>query len=971
MLAGVTPAWATFHLMQIEQVIGGVNGDTTAQAIQLRMRSAGQNLLPPSRIRAWDANGANPVVVVDFTANVPNGASGARVLVATPAFASYTSPAAVSNATMTAIPASYLAAGSLTFETDNGLTIYWRLSWGGGAYTGSNAGSITNDADGNFGPPFAGSLPSSGVQAVRFNGLATAMSTNNAADYSLTPGAATFNNNAGTAFLVSPPALGACCSQLPGTCAENVTQAACSGQFQVWTDGMSCLAAPPCVQVGACCDELAGTCTNGITEASCGNVNESWTGGVLCANLVPACEALGACCDGATGTCQNDIGESACQGAFQQWTGGSTCAALDPQCEMIGACCDLATGTCADNVAESACDGVSTFSAGTTCASLDPPCEPIQPELLAISLETIATGLVSPVSMVDFPNNDDRIFVVDQIGQIRVIENGVLLPTPFLDVTSLLPSPNAAFDERGLLGMAFHPDYINNGRFFIRYSKPRASSGSEPCDLDTFITGCHSEVLAEYAVLGDPQTSNVADPGSEIILLSIDKPQWNHNAGTIAFGPDGYLYMSTGDGGGAHDGLADDPPSHGPIGSGQDIESLLGKMLRIDVDSPPTPPNNYAIPAGNPFVGVAGRDEIFAYGLRNPYKFSFDSVGGNLLVADVGQNIYEEINAVTIGGNYGWAVREGFECFDPFNPDTPPMSCAPAAVTDPLLVYEHAVAGLAVVGGYRYHGSAYPQLQGTYVFGDFSADFGPTGRLYYFGFEGPAAFIRGEFFLAPDGQPFGRALKGFGEDEYGELYVLASTELGPTGTTGVVLRIAPPQPLAEPVGSRYIAVTPPEGEGLFGLRVRVSDCPLVERFVGPPAGPFNIAHLVANPANAAFLSHEGWGHTVVVAGPEIVPDSDYQIRSDVDPLGLGTAELSPPSSVHTWRYGDANNSGIVNLDDIICVLNGFSSSFSGLCTIYSTDLRGDNPNEAVTIDDILAVLAAFGGNPYPGTQPCP
>jgi hypothetical protein len=208
LLAILTPgaaAHASFHFMQIEQVIGGVNGDTTAQAVQLRMRSAGQNLVAQSRLVVVDATGSNPILLDNMTTNVANGAGGARVLITTPNFANYTNIPLVTNFVMDPIPASYLAAGSLTFEDDFG-TVYWRLSWGGSGYTGSNLGAAgINDADGNFGPPFAGPLPSTTLQALDFTGSASALSTSNSLQYVVTAGAATFINNTGTAFVVTAP----------------------------------------------------------------------------------------------------------------------------------------------------------------------------------------------------------------------------------------------------------------------------------------------------------------------------------------------------------------------------------------------------------------------------------------------------------------------------------------------------------------------------------------------------------------------------------------------------------------------------------------------------------------------------------------------------------------------------------------------------------------------------------------------
>ncbi len=342
---------------------------------------------------------------------------------------------------------------------------------------------------------------------------------------------------------------------------------------------------------------------------------------------------------------------------------------------------------------------------------------------IAIDLELVASGLTSPVSLTHAGDGSGRLFVVDQAGMIRIIDgNGVLLPDPFLDLTAEIPPLNPEFDERGVLGLAFHPNYAGNGRFFVRYSRPRIGDPSEPCFGTS--RGCHEEVLAEFSVSADP---DIANPGGKIIF-GIDEPQFNHDAGEVAFGPDGFLYFSLGDGGGGHDGLADDPPSHGPDGHGQNIDTALGAILRIDVDSG----SPYAIPADNPFVGTEGLDEIYAYGLRNPYRFSFDDGpggDGSLFLADVGQELFEEIDIIVKGGNYGWVLREGAHCFDPFDPFNPPESCDTSGLIDPIAEYTHADGGVAIVGGFVYRGIASPSLDGLYVFGDFSADFGPNGRL--------------------------------------------------------------------------------------------------------------------------------------------------------------------------------------------------------------------------------------------------
>ncbi|MCH7814039.1 MAG: PQQ-dependent sugar dehydrogenase, partial [Planctomycetes bacterium] len=320
---------------------------------------------------------------------------------------------------------------------------------------------------------------------------------------------------------------------------------------------------------------------------------------------------------------------------------------------------------------------------------------------ITIELEPVAAGLTAPLGVRHAGDGSGRLFIFEQSGQIQIVENGVLLPTPFLDISAKLPALNAFFDERGLLGLAFHPDYATNGRFFVRYSAPRAGEPDEPCnDPGGFIVGCHEAVLAEYHVSADP---NIADPNSEIILFTVDEPQFNHDGGDLAFGPDGFLYFALGDGGGAHDGLADSPPSHGPFGNGQNINTALGAMLRIDVDSG----SPYGIPPDNPFVNTNGLDEIYAYGMRNPFRFSFDDGpggDGSLFLADVGQNLFEEVNIVVNGGNYGWVIREGLHCFDPFNPVNPPAVCPSVGamgepLLDPIVEYSHPGSGFIPEGG--------------------------------------------------------------------------------------------------------------------------------------------------------------------------------------------------------------------------------------------------------------------------------
>ena len=426
----------------------------------------------------------------------------------------------------------------------------------------------------------------------------------------------------------------------------------------------------------------------------------------------------------------------------------------------------------------------------------DSAAAPIPKGDITIELELVVSGLAAPLGVTHAGDSSGRLFIHDQAGQIWIMDSGSLLTTPFLDLSSKLPALNPFFDERGLLGLAFHPNYETNGRFFVRYSAPRSGDSSEPCFGTS--RGCHKEVLAEYSVSsGNP---NLADPLSEIILFEIDEPQFNHNAGDVAFGPDGFLYFSLGDGGGANDGLADAPPSHGPIGHGQNVETALGSILRIDVDGSPP----YTIPSDNPFVGITGLDEIYAYGMRNPYRFSFDDGpggDGRLFLADVGQNLFEEVNIVVNGGNYGWVIREGLHCFDPFNPTTPPGTCSDTGplgepLIDPIVEYSHPGSGftpeggITVIGGFAYRGSRSPGLTGKYVFGDFARSFfTPSGSLYYLVEPTTGTFAIRQFRIGASDTPYGLFLKGFGEDEDGEIYACGSTELAAVGTGGVVHRL--------------------------------------------------------------------------------------------------------------------------------------------------------------------------------------
>ena len=408
-------------------------------------------------------------------------------------------------------------------------------------------------------------------------------------------------------------------------------------------------------------------------------------------------------------------------------------------------------------------------------------------EEYAVSVQMVAEGLTAPVMLVPANDGSGRLFVVDQTGMIRIISSdGGLLPDPFLDLSGLIVPMMKDYDERGVLGLAFHPDYANNGRFFVYYSAPLRADG--PAGWD------HTNVLAEFKVSAD--NPDMGDVASQKIVLQIDQPQFNHDSGHITFGPDGFLYIPIGDGGGANDNEEGHTPN---LGNGQDTTNLHGSILRIDVNGEP---GTYAIPADNPFAGQDSKaQEIYAYGFRNPYHISFDMGGDNqLFVADAGQDVYEEVDIVTLGGNYGWNIKEGTHCFDPNNPKQPPAECAATGaggepLIDPIIEYSHDEVGIVTVGGYVYRGSAIPDLAGYYIFGDYSKTFdAPDGTLLWAEpGEGGGAWTWGELQVAGmDNNRLGAYVRAIGEDTDGELYVLTSQSGAPSGDTGKLWKIVPP-----------------------------------------------------------------------------------------------------------------------------------------------------------------------------------
>ena len=354
----------------------------------------------------------------------------------------------------------------------------------------------------------------------------------------------------------------------------------------------------------------------------------------------------------------------------------------------------------------------------------------------AISLTKQISGLSLPVHITHAGDGSGRLFIVEQPGRIRIVKNGVLLPTPFLDISITGANRVLSGGEQGLLSVAFPPQFNVKGYFYVYYTNLNGDN-----------------VAARYFLTANP---DVADPNSEVILQTFPHPTFaNHNGGQLAFGPDGFLYIGIGDGGGGGD----------PNNNGQNSSTFLGKILRIGVESVANPrTDTYVIPPGNPFVGTPGAlPEIWALGVRNPFRFSFDRLTGDLYIGDVGQNLFEEIDfqpAASPGGqNYGWNIMEGVHCFNTLDPNNPLPTCNQAGLTLPVVEYDHTQGDCAVIGGFVYRGNLHPQMRGIYFYGDEC-----TGRIRGLKRNG-AVWQSGSLLDSP------LVISSFGEDETGELYL--------------------------------------------------------------------------------------------------------------------------------------------------------------------------------------------------------
>ena len=577
----------------------------------------------------------------------------------------------------------------------------------------------------------------------------------------------------------------------------------------------------------------------------------------------------------------------------------------------------------------------------TSTLPVPPPVEDI-----GIGLGLIAENLTAPIGLI--PSGDGRLFIIDQIGLIKIINSsGQILDEPFLDLRSKMVTLNPQYDERGLLGLAFHPGFSQNGRFFVYYSAPLRPGA--PANFD------HTSTISEFRVSQNDQ--NRANESSERILLQIDKPQFNHNAGQITFGPDGYLYIPEGDGGNAND----EGIGHPPPGNGQNTSAFLGKILRIDVDTG-TP---YGIPPDNPFVGKDGLDEIFAYGFRNPFRISFDAGGSHsLFVSDAGQNAWEEVDIVTRGENYGWNIKEGTHCFDPNNPNLSNLACPGVSalgqpLTDPVIEYANAGQpggiGIAVIGGFVYRGNALPQFNGTYIFGDFSKSFSEANGSLFVGrppSQGEKMWSMKELQITTSGNGrVGAFVRSFGQDGSHEVYVMTSQKLGPENNTGKIYKIIDNTPplVSFPTSNQSSLPTDTDHTSLWGetarLNVTVTDdmgVASVTVNLSGIGGAFN--QLMTNIAGNIYS-------TTTNASANTLPGF-YNLTVNATDISRNS-NTSVSIQLRVMKNGDCTGNDVVNIGDALRLANNVSHPGNPLYDLSSPYVCDVTGNGVINIGDAL------------------
>src|SRR5438270_1064843 len=550
----------------------------------------------------------------------------------------------------------------------------------------------------------------------------------------------------------------------------------------------------------------------------------------------------------------------------------------------------------------------------TATPTATPSPTPLLPRIgkgpVRVELQTVITGITSPIQFISANDGTSRLFLVEQTGKIKIFNNGSLNPTPFLDLSSRLVALSANYDERGFLSMAFHPGFATPAspgyrKIYTYTSEPVSSAADFTVPLPVGVTFNHQSVIAEWQVsAGNP---DVIDPATRREVMRIDEPQANHNGCTLAFRPsDKYLYISLGDGGAANDAGAGHNTT---TGNGQDLTTVLGKILRIDPldpaltaqssSDPMSANKKYRVPLSNPFVATtqpANRvAEIYALGLRNPFRFSFDAPTDKLVVADVGQDHVEEIDLVEAAKNYGWNRKEGTFLFNSTNGNVSFDPSPDPALTNPLAEYSHD-DGIAVLGGFVYRGSALPALSGKYVFGDLVAPGSSTGRLFYLDDLNSSA-IR-ELRIGNEERSLGLLLKGFGQDANSELYVLADTNIGPTGTTGRVLKIvpAPASPALVNLATRMRVQTGNNvligGSIVGGSQNRT----VLVRAIGPSLTAVGVPNALPDPtlelknsSGTTLASNDNWrsDQQSAIAATGIAPSDDRESALISSPLAPG------------------------------------------------------------------------------------